>query len=240
MEHMNRPTNLSDLAYQKLKTLIIRGDIQQGEVVSIVYLSGLLQLGRTPTSIACQRLECDGLMRIIPKQGLLINPLTINDARDLYESRCAIEIFADRNSFDLLDDEDVQILEGLIAKQTDAGDRNDAYGFMELDTAWHLHILKKQPNLILASLLNNLTDRIFIFGIRNSFINQRLRNAIKEHQELINLIQDNNKSGFITHLEHHIMNGFFTLMGAYEFVDGRKWPIIMPVDNSNKSENNGH
>lgn len=218
----SKSINLSEVAYKRLKNLIVRGDIPQGEAVSIVYLSELLQIGRTPTSIACQRLECDGLMRIIPKQGVLINPLTIEDARNLYESRSAIEVFAARKSFDLLTANDIVILESLINDQVDAGNHNDAYAYMEYDTAMHMHILGKQENVILVDLFNHLSDRIFIFGIRNSFINGRLSTAINEHKQLIQFIKEKDKDSFLESLEQHIMNGFFTLIGGVQFVNSLK------------------
>ena len=168
MDTYMREKNLSEIAYERLKKLVVRGEIPPGEVVSITYLSDVLDIGRTPTSNACQRLECDGLLKIIPKQGVLINALSIDDARDLYESRSAIEIYASQKSFDNLNDDDISTLEELIVKQTEAGKVSDAYEFMKFDTKFHKHILNKHNNKLLLEIFYQLTDRIFIFGIKNN------------------------------------------------------------------------
>lgn len=217
MESLKRAKNLTEIAYDQIKDMVIRGEIPPGEVVSITYLSDMLEIGRTPTSNACQKLESDGLLKIIPKQGILINSLTIDDARDLYESRSAIEIFASQKSFEKLDREDISILEELISKQIEAGKASDAYEFMKFDTKFHKHLLNKHENKLLLELFFQLSDRILIFGIRNASINQRLQRAIEEHKVLLQYIKSKNKELFIKGLEQHIMNGYITLTGNLEY-----------------------
>jgi len=229
MESHLREKNLSEIAYDRLKNMVVRGEIPPGEVVSITYLSDVLDIGRTPTSNACQRLECDGLLKIIPKQGVLINALSIDDARDLYESRSAIEIYASQKSFDKLEEKDILILEELISKQIEAGNASDAYEFMKYDTKFHKLILNKHNNKLLLELFFQLSDRIFIFGIKNASINQRLYRAIDEHKVLLHYIKSKNKELFIESLEQHIMNGYITLTGNLEY----KELVFKPVEVSN-------
>lgn len=211
-----KPLNLSQKAYYKIKDLIIKGEIKQGEVLSILLLSKLLEMGRTPIANACQKLECDGLIKVIPKQGILVNMMSIDDAREMYESRVAIETYCAHRSFDLITKSDISYLNEMIESQVETYKQHDSYKFMEIDTNFHLYLMKKHNNKTLIDLFNNLADKIFLFGIRNMSSGTRFADSIEEHKELVKHISNGQKENYITALEHHIMNGYVSLTGSYK------------------------
>jgi DNA-binding GntR family transcriptional regulator len=206
----------SEKAYLILKEMIIRGEIRQGEVLSIMLLSEQLQIGRTPISNAFQRLECEGLVRIIPKQGVLILTLSINDAREIYEARVAIESFFARKAFDGLTQKDVAILKTSMEKQTYFGEKKDHYSYIEEDTFFHRYFMNKYDNHTLTEMYDQLINRIVMFGIRSSSNASRFHSAIKEHYEIVRCIEEKDIAGFNKAIEQHIMNGYIFLTGAYK------------------------
>jgi DNA-binding GntR family transcriptional regulator len=211
-----KPLNLSQKAYYKIKDLIVKGEIKQGEVLSILLLSEQLGMGRTPIANACQRLECDGLIRVIPKQGILVNMMTIDDAREMYESRVAIETYCAHKAFDKITKSDISYLNEMIEKQFQAKKQRNSYKFMEEDTDFHLYLMKKHNNQTLINLFNNLADKIFLFGIKNVSSGTRFAASIEEHMELLEHISNGEKDSFISALERHIMNGYVSLTGSYQ------------------------
>jgi len=210
------PLNLSQKAYYKIKDLIIKGELKQGEVLSILLLSKQLQMGRTPITNACQKLECDGLIKVIPRQGILVKMMSIDDAREMYESRVAIETYCAHKSFNTFNEDDLLCLRKMIEEQELAHEQWDVYKFMEIDTDFHLRLMKKHNNETLIKLFNNLTDKIFLFGIKNLSNGTRFSESIREHKELIKSLDFNEKDSFIAKLEHHIMNGYVSLTGSYQ------------------------
>lgn len=210
------PLNLSQKAYYKIKDLIIKGELKQGEVLSILLLSKQLQMGRTPITNACQKLECDGLIKVIPRQGILVKMMSIDDAREMYESRVAIETYCAHKSFNTFNEDDLLCLRKMIEEQELAHEQWDVYKFMEIDTDFHLRLMKKHNNETLIKLFNNLTDKIFLFGIKNLSNGTRFSESIREHKELIKYLDFNEKDSFIAKLEHHIMNGYVSLTGSYQ------------------------
>ncbi len=210
-----KPLSFAAQAYQTIKDMIIRGQIEQGDVLSILYLADLLNIGRTPVTIACQRLECDGLVRIIPKQGVLINPMTVNDVRELYESRIAIEIFLADKAFEYFNKADIETLEASILRQHTLGEKEDAYGFMEEDTYFHRYIIGRYPNKTLMGMHHNLTDRIFLFGVRNSTNRTRLFQSIESHQRMVQALKEKDRNKFLAEIELNQMSGYIFNTGLY-------------------------
>ena len=207
--------NFTDKAYYTIKNMIIRGQLEPGSVVSVLSLSELLNIGRTPVTMACQRLEVDGLVRIVPKQGVLITPMSPTEVRELYEARLAIELFSADKAFDYLTPADIDVLEESILRQKSLGENKDAYGFMEEDTFFHRYILTRYPNKIIAGMLDNLIDRIFLIGVKNSSDSFRLNQAIESHLRMVEALRLHNRKAFLSEIELNQMSGYIYNTGLY-------------------------
>lgn len=83
--------HLSDRAYDKLKWMILSGRFKGDEVLSERSLAALLSVSRVPVREAIKELEREGLLIIVPRSGILIRRLTLDEVRELYELRQAVE-----------------------------------------------------------------------------------------------------------------------------------------------------
>ena len=207
----SRQTNESETAYVKIKELFLRGEIEPGEVVSILYFSQLLNIGRTPVTAACQKLETEGFLRIIPKKGVLITPLSISDVRDMYEAREAIELYIGERAFANITKEDIEDLENCILRQKKCEQNEDAFGFMKEDAYFHNCIMRRYQNRTLLSLYEMMTDRIFIVGVRNSKNPARMHESIEQHIEIVDCIRKKDKENFIKVLGANILRGYVSM-----------------------------
>jgi DNA-binding GntR family transcriptional regulator len=207
---------LTKEAYDLIKSKIITGELKQGEVFSISAMAKKLNISRTPLTYACQKLEYDHFLKIAPKQGVVINTITISDAREIYELRAAIESYSAKKSFDLINSSDIQELEEIYKRQVEAVTGNDNYRFMVEDISFHKRILNAHDNAHFYSLLENLYDRAFILGLESTKSRTRLRESLKEHREIIDSLKNNDKNTFIEKIEENIINGFKNLTGGYK------------------------
>ena len=67
---------LTDLAYRQIEERIVTLRLKPGEVLSEQWLSATLKIGRTPIREALQRLALEGLVRILPRKGILVSEIT--------------------------------------------------------------------------------------------------------------------------------------------------------------------
>jgi DNA-binding GntR family transcriptional regulator len=203
-------------AYDILKNMIMRGEIRQGAVLSILQLSEKLGIGRTPVSSACQRLEYDGLLRVVPKQGVWINTLSIEEALEIYESRATIETFFVRKALPMIEREDVRALKASIGRQAAHGEARDFIRYMQEDAYFHRYFMQKYANNTMLEMYNRLIDRIFLFGMKSTANEARKKNAIQEHRAVIKYLEKKDETGLIRAMEQHIMNGYKQLTGFYK------------------------
>ncbi|QYM71733.1 GntR family transcriptional regulator [Pseudochrobactrum sp. Wa41.01b-1] len=86
------PSSLDrDTAYTRIRELISTGDLKPDEPLSERSLSVTLGLGRTPIREAIRALVVDGLVEIVPQRGTFVRRLTLDDLREIFEIRLALE-----------------------------------------------------------------------------------------------------------------------------------------------------
>lgn len=78
---MGERESLTDKAYGQLEELIVTLQLEPGAVLSEPELGERLGIGRTPVREALQRLAREGLVKILPRKGILVTE--INPARQL-------------------------------------------------------------------------------------------------------------------------------------------------------------
>jgi DNA-binding GntR family transcriptional regulator len=86
--------NLVESLYDLLKKDIIECRLQPGEMLQETFVRERYQIGHTPFREACQRLEAEGLIQIIPRRGYFVPSFSNKDIRDLFELRSAVEALA--------------------------------------------------------------------------------------------------------------------------------------------------
>jgi DNA-binding GntR family transcriptional regulator len=207
---MHSDKNLSQIAYGQLKQMILSGELKQGQAFSINAMTQRLQISRTPITNACQWLEREKLLTILPKQGALVNTISIETACGIYELRAAIESYNARRVFDLLDQSDIALLEESIEKQKEYAAAGRIKEFMDEDSAFHRHILEKNRNEEILSTINGLYDRAYMLGITNSK-GMRPTRSIEEHVIILDALKRGDAQGFADAVEANILNGFRNL-----------------------------
>lgn len=204
--------NLTQEAYQIIKDKIISGELAPGEFISISAMAKNLGISRTPVTNACQKLENDKFLTIAPKQGVIINVLTIDDAREIYELRAAIETYSARNSFNEFTADDIDLLKTSCRKQKKIIESGNTIEFMKEDTAFHQYLLQKYENSHFFSILNTMFDRAYLIGLKSCKDRERMVSSLQEHELIVRCLEQKDKSGFVNALEENILNGYKNLM----------------------------
>lgn len=206
--------SLSTKAYDKIKRMILSGELKQGQAISINSMADALNISRTPVTNACQRLEFEKLLTVLPKQGVLINTISLETACGIYELRAAIESYNAKRVLDKLTEGDIEILEESLKKQRKYHKESNSLMFMDEDILFHRYILEKSVNYELLSVINQLYDRAYILGAKNS--NQtRMEQSIIEHEKILSAIGNKNKQAFADAIEENILNGFRSLAARF-------------------------
>ena len=159
MADKRRPTPAKDRAYAYVKERVLTGVYPGGELLSEGEVAEAMGVSRTPVREAFLLLEAEGLMRLYPKRGALVVPVSAREIEDVMETRLLVERHAAASIAERRPPETIQRLEEILAGQRGALDAGDQPAFVELDRDFHQTIVDGVGNAILARLYDALRDR---------------------------------------------------------------------------------
>ena len=105
--------SLKDQVYEYLRDQMQKGKIRPGASINMDETSQKLGVSKTPLRDALLQLEMESFVSIIPRRGVVVNLLTLQDIREYYEIIGALESTALLYAFDKIKQEDVNALQSL-------------------------------------------------------------------------------------------------------------------------------
>lgn len=150
----------SDLVFDHLRTAIIRGDLQPGERLSEEEVAATASLSRTPVREAFRRLEAEGLIRRLPRNGVEIIGITYEDFMEIFEIRRLLEPEAVRKAAEGATPETIQTLESLQSEMERAITAGDNERTVACHAEWTVTLLQMCGNKRLTNLLATYSEYI--------------------------------------------------------------------------------
>jgi DNA-binding GntR family transcriptional regulator len=190
-------------AYTKQRVLDLR--FPGGSMLSEGEVANALELSRTPVREAFVQLESEGLLRLYPKRGALVVPVSWAEVLGVVEGRSLIEQFAVEKvierSIDIADE-----LGAAITAQEELAARRDAEGFVEADREFHRIIIVAMGNPVLVGFYDSLRDRQRrMIALSLSRDPNRTRDVIAQHRELANALAARDAAAAHDVLERHLL-----------------------------------
>ena len=191
-------------AYFQIKEKIIKGDFREKGYTSENKLVAEMGMSRTPIREALHRLQSEGFVKILPKQGILIQEPSIRETNDYYELRLAIETFAIRKLKGLIVEADYAKLKDIIRCQKEVYELKDYETWMQYDIAFHGHLLDIVGNRLFCQLMLNIRERLSsdIFKRKELF-----QDGIYEHEEILEALMQCDYELAEQKLYAHILGG---------------------------------
>lgn len=184
-----RPTSV--LIADQLRERIIDGSFRPGEQIREASLVDKLQVSRGPVREALQRLSQEGLLVSHRNRGVFVLELTVDDVKEIYAAREAIELAAARA---VLEQEHSAIsatakqLSKIVRRMGPLVAAKDWRTLAELDLSFHVAFVGSAHNSRLSRIYSTLAaeSRICIVNLEGSYPHADA--LVDEHQELVDLL----------------------------------------------------
>lgn len=203
---MKKSKNAS--AYDRIKDLILKGSFDQSAMLSISVLAKHIGMGRAPVSDAVKRLESEGLLVIMPRQGIAIHEMTVQEMRDINETRLVLEPYIMEKIAPVITSDDISELNKYIRDMEKCALKDDHYGFIVLDHGMHSYLYNLCENGCMVGILKNLRDRMFVVGYK--LIAQRedrMKTTVQEHKDILLALKANDSIRAAEAARLHLTNG---------------------------------
>jgi DNA-binding GntR family transcriptional regulator len=184
--------SLVDGAYEALREAIRNNDFAPGYQGSEQEIASQLGMSRTPVHEAIIRLQEEGLVRVLPRRGVVVCAISPDDMREIYEVVIALEtasseLLAERPANERapivaeLDDINAQMLAALAADQL--------VDWAKADERFHQLLVERSGNGRFARMFHTIMDQ----SHRARMLTLRLRpkptSSIREHRAIVDAIR---------------------------------------------------
>jgi DNA-binding GntR family transcriptional regulator len=177
------PERLSEKVYQTLRTAILNGGIPPGNLLAEGELASQLQVSRTPVREALRQLAAERLITLVAKGRFEVMQPTIQNVRELYECRMAVEGMAARLAAERSRGAD-PILEETLDGMTKAYQTADLAAVRDWNTRFHERLVQLAENLILAELSRNIQARVLLVRSVMLQVHVEPRNILDQHRDI--------------------------------------------------------
>ena len=187
-----RAPSAAERAYAYVKEQILARRFAPHDLLSEGQLAEAVGASRTPVREALLRLESEGLVRLLPKRGALVVPVTVDEMADVMETRRLVETFAARKvAARRAQPALIPLLDGHLRDMRDAMHAPDLAAYVQADRGFHLAIVAATGNGIITSLYRSLRERQLRMGTVNllddggtSVDPTRMRATLAEHERI--------------------------------------------------------
>lgn len=225
-----KSSTLKEVAYGKIRQMIISGQLLPGEKLTERQLVEQLNMGRTPVREALLDLSYDHLVQIHPRKFVEIAPISPEIINEIFEVRICLEPavlqrhFSTINPVRLMEiyqgiSENVKKYEQCLA-ESNSTQTLASYpsGVVELDEQFHTVLIESANNCRINQIYRNFIDYTsLLWGINSRLVAQRSYESDREHLTIIHSIMNNRIDNAAQLLVQHLERSRNVLI--YEMIE---------------------
>ncbi len=198
------PVSLRDRAYQEIKRRINKMEFRPGAYLNEAQISRTLRIGRTPVHQALDRLMLEGLVQVIPRKGVMVESISLDQVLQIIDVRLVNEPFCVGLAAERATPAELSQLRVLLDSAGPLIRARDREQLMDLDRQFHWKISLAAKNIVLADTISRLHDRSLRFWFISLGDDLQLRRVDEEHRVILDAVVRRDAAGAADAMRHHI------------------------------------
>jgi DNA-binding GntR family transcriptional regulator len=200
------PLSLRDAAYEAIKHRIITCAYRPGEYINEANVSAMLGIGRTPVHQAIDRLMLEGMVDVMPRKGVIVKPVSLDEIMQIVEVRLLNEAYCVRLAAERADRDETSHLTEILARAAQWIEARNSEQLMLLDREFHGVLARASKNVVLADGLSKLHDRSLRFWFISLNRPGHNDNVHAQHEAILAAIRDHDADGAEQAMRAHILD----------------------------------
>ncbi|WP_109829287.1 GntR family transcriptional regulator [Reichenbachiella versicolor] len=197
MEHLE----LVDRIYAKVKQMIFNQELKQGQKIVQEKLAAELGVSRSPLLKALQRLDAEMLVESIPRRGMYVKSIDMDELVDIFECRAVLEGLSARLVAQRITPDRLKKLKACF-KPFEGKSEIKMEAYAKADRQFHSLILDWSGNKVIGQLevISNVHLRAMQAGLLRS-----PEETLSEHQAIIEAIENQDGERAEAEMRNHIV-----------------------------------
>jgi DNA-binding GntR family transcriptional regulator len=213
-----RKDSLGDDAYKALKASILEGTLPAGYQAVEQRIADQLSMSRTPVHEAIIRLQHEGLVRVLPRRGVQVLPMSAFDMIEVYQLLTAMEGLAAALLARRYGESGaaVQMMTDATNQMERALTAGDLRGWAAADDQFHRLLVAECGNERLARVTATMVDQAQRARSLTLPLRPEPRKSVNEHRLLISAILAGDAIGAGKAAENHRSRASGEILQAFE------------------------
>lgn len=190
----------------RLRDLIVEGELAPGARVSERLLCARFAVSRTPLREALKVLASEGLLELLPNRGATVARLTVADVEDMFPVMGALEALAGELACARITDPEIAEIRALHYQMALHHARGELPEYFRLNQGIHELILDGAHNPTLSRLYRSLAGRIRRARYLANMSKARWDRAAKEHEAILAALSARDGARLARILKQHLEN----------------------------------
>lgn len=212
---------LHEEATDRLRDLIVQGELIPGARLNERVLSAQLGVSRTPLREAFKVLATEGMVDLLPNRGAVVAPM---DPVRLSESLAvmgALESLAGELACRNASDAEINEIRALHYEMLAYHARGDLAGYFRYNQAIHLKIVQSSGNTVLQNTYRQLNGNVRRARYMANLSRERWDAAVREHDEILAALAARDVPRIKRLLSDHLAHKLQSVLAALPAVGAR-------------------
>ncbi|HEX9464028.1 MAG TPA: GntR family transcriptional regulator [Alphaproteobacteria bacterium] len=200
---------------ERLRDMIVEGDLPVGERVPERVLCERFGVSRTPLREALKALAAEGLIELLPNRGARIAPLTADDIAQTLKVIGALEALAAELACGRITGDELAEIRARHYQMLAHHARRDLLPYFKANQAIHQAIVDASGNPVLVQTYANLSGRIRRARYAANLNPARWDEAVAEHELILKALMARDGAGLARLMRTHLDNKSHSLAKSH-------------------------
>jgi DNA-binding GntR family transcriptional regulator len=194
--------SLREQVYDHLREGMNHGELAPGASINLNEICQRLGISKTPLRDALLQLEAEGFVTILPRRGCVVNVLTPEEIRHLYEIIGSLEASVIENEFRNITPKRIREMRSLNEDMRTALAHDDFDRYYAANVMMHNCYIGLTANERLKRIVKTMKQRLYDFPRKQVFIKDWEVASTGEHEKLIDLIETGDARAAADHVRN--------------------------------------
>ena len=208
------PRLLAEEVLERLRDLIIQGELAPGVKLNERVLCARLRTSRTPVREAIKYLASEGLVELLPNRGAIVTPITATTVREMFALLGALEALAGELACANASDADIAEIRALHYQMLAHHARGELAPYFRCNQQIHLRLVECTGNATLANTYRALNSHVRRARYMANLSRERWDHAVEEHEKILDALIRRDRVLLPALLRSHLSNKMAVVMEA--------------------------
>jgi DNA-binding GntR family transcriptional regulator len=208
------PRLLAAEVVERLRDMIIQGELAPGVKLNERVLCERLRTSRTPVREAIKYLASEGLVELLPNRGAIVTPITAATVREMFELLGALEALAGELACVKASDADIAEIRALHYQMLAHHARGELAPYFRCNQAIHMRLVESAGNATLANTYRALNGHVRRARYMANLSRERWDHAVDEHQKILDALTRRDSALLPALLRSHLSNKMAVVLEA--------------------------